>query len=596
MAYTLTTDRHWHNLPDLFFTQAEARRDKPFLFYKGGGAYRGITWGETANRVLRLATGLKSRGIVPGDRVALVSGNRPEWLIADMAIMSIGAVTVPAYTTNTVADHRHVFSDSGVRSVFVSTSRLVRNVLAATDKLPDIDFVASFDPVEVAGGPEVVSLEALMVDDGIGEVRSGIRNIARDALCCIIYTSGTGGTPKGVMLHHGAILHNCAGAMDALQALGAEGNRFLSFLPLSHSYEHMAGQFFPIAAGAELFYAESAETLMSNLVEVRPTLMTVVPRLFETMHQRIVRGVEKQGGVKARLFRTALDLGIRKHRNDGRLPLVARIIDRILDKLVRDKVRARFGGQMKALVSGGAPLNPDIGLFFTALGLRILQGYGQTESAPVISVNRPGSMRLESVGPPILNTEVRIADDGEVLCRGELVMKGYWNNPEATAEVIRDGWLHTGDIGVIDDDGHLRLTDRKKDIIVNSGGDNIAPQRVEAAITLEPEIAQAMVHGDKHPYLVAVLVPDQTWLEEWCMSVAKKPVMADLRDDPDLRGYLARVVERINASLSTIEKVRRFIVAEEPFSIENGEMTPTMKTRRHKLHARYGDALEALYR
>jgi len=589
---------HWNSLAEMFYAQASTLADKPFLHAKTDGAYHSITWADAAARALRIAAGLKARGIKPGDRVALVSENRPEWLIADMAIMSIGAVTTPAYTTNTVADHKHVFGDSGASAVLVSTAKLAKAALPAAAETTSVQFVTMFEPIE-SGVPknlDVISLEQLETTEGTEAIAAGIADINRDDLCCIIYTSGTGGTPKGVMLHHGAILHNCTGALDALAELGIANDRFLSFLPLSHSYEHMAGQFFPISAGAEIYYAESVETLVNNLSEVRPTIMTAVPRLYETMHQRIMRGVEKQGGLKAKLFYTALELGKKRYRNTGRLGLIDTFVDRIVDKLVRDKVRARFGGQLKALVSGGAPLNPDIGLFFTALGLRILQGYGQTESAPVISVNRPRSMRLETVGPPIINTEVRIAEDGEILCRGELVMKGYWNNDEATAEAIKDGWLHTGDIGVIDEDGHLRITDRKKDIIVNSGGDNVAPQRVEGILAVEPEIGQAMVYGDKRPHLVAVLVPDQTWLEDWCKRHDKKPDIGTLRDDAELHKALAQVIERVNQSLSNIEKVRKFIIAEEPFSIENEEMTPTMKVRRHKVKERYGETLERLYR
>ena len=586
----------WQNLPAMFFEQADALGDRPFLYRKVDGAYRSITWRETADRVCRLADGLKARGIGPGDRVGLVSENRPEWLIADMAIMSIGAITVPAYTTNTVADHRHVFADSGISALLVSTDRLAQTAAAAAAETESVKFLATVEDAVIPadGNFDVTTVDALMAD-GDASLPDHVATIGRDELACIIYTSGTGGAPKGVMLHHAALLHNCVGACDALTDLGIGNDRFLSFLPLSHSYEHLAGQFFPIAVGAEIYYAESVDTLVNNLGEVQPTIMTAVPRLYETMHQRIMRGVIKQGGLKAKLFEATLRLGEKRYRQ-GRLSPLEAVQDRVLDKLVRDKVRARFGGRLKALVSGGAPLNPDIGMFFTALGLRILQGYGQTESAPLISVNRPRSPRIETVGPPVVNTEVKIADDGEILCRGDLVMKGYWNNEDATREAVRDGWLHTGDIGVIDEDGHLRITDRKKDIIVNSGGDNIAPQRVEGIIAVEPEIGQAMVYGDKRPHLVAVLVPDQTWFEEWSRENEKTGDLGALRDDDDLRRALSAAMERINTNLSNIEKVRRFIVADEPFSIENGEMTPTMKVRRHKVTARYGDRLEALYR
>ncbi|MFQ5765984.1 MAG: AMP-dependent synthetase/ligase, partial [Rhodospirillales bacterium] len=371
---------------------------------------------------------------------------------------------------------------------------------------------------------------------------------------------------------------------------------FLSFLPLSHSYEHSAGQFFPMSIGAEIYYAEGADTLAANMVEARPTIMTAVPRLYETLHQRITLGARKAGGVRERLFRMAVELGTRRCQDPAGLTPGQRLADRVLDVLVRRKVRKRFGGRLKALVSGGAPLNPDIGLFFTALGLRILQGYGQTETAPCVSVNRPSGFKLHTVGPPMKGVQVRIADDGEILVKGDLVMQGYWQDEEATRETIRDGWVHTGDIGLIDGDGHLRITDRKKDIIVCSGGDNVAPQRIEGILTIEPEIAQAMVHGDHHPHLVALLVPDEGWLEAWAEGVGKPPDLAALADGPALPKALAPVVERVNAKLSGIEKIRRFMVAKEPFTTDNGLLTPTLKIRRHRIRETYGEALEALYR
>src|SRR5690606_8434101 len=310
-------------------------------------------------------------------------------------------------------------------------------------------------------------------------------------VCCFIYTSGTGGTPKGVMLTHGSILANCFGAYHLLvDFFGAGREVFLSFLPLSHAYEHTAGQFFPISIGAEIYYAESVERLIDDMAVARPTIMTAVPRLYEVMHQRMMRAVNRGPELQRKLFFAALELGRRKYEHPGSLTLRERALDALVELLVRRKIRRRFGGRLKALVSGGAALNYDIGLFFTALGLRILQGYGQTEASPVVSVNPPGRIKLKTVGPPLKGVELRIAEDGEILVRGELVMKGYWRDPDATAKAIQDGWLHTGDIGEIDTDGYLRITDRKKDIIVLSGGDNLSPARVEGFLVLQPEIHQ----------------------------------------------------------------------------------------------------------
>ena len=405
-----------------------------------------------------------------------------------------------------------------------------------------------------------------------------------DDTTCIIYTSGTGGLPKGVMLSHRNLLSNCDGARDCLAELGLDHEVFLSFLPLSHSYEHMVGHFFPMTIGAEIYYAEGIETLSANMLEARPTIMSAVPRLYETMHQRITTGVKKAGGLKEKLFNSTLELGTRQLQSSNRFRPIDRLKNVVLDKLVRDKVRARFGGRLKALVSGGAPLNPEIGIFFTALGLRILQGYGQTETSPVISANRPNNIKLHTVGPPLKNVDVKIAVDGEILVRGDLVMQGYWNNEIATRETIKNGWVHTGDIGLIDEDGHILITDRKKDIIVNSGGDNISPQRVENILTLEPEIIQAMVYGDKHPHLVAVIVPDPEWskeIEESGLSPKKE---------------LSHVIGKVNKSLSNIEKVRHHVIANGPFTTKNDLLTPTMKIRRHKIIEIYGKALNSLYK
>ena len=593
-------DQNWPNLAAMFYEQVDTYGDRPFLWAKREGAYKPLSWGDVAARVTPLARGLLQSGIEPGDRVVLVSENRPGWLIADMAIMAIGAITVPAYTTNTVADHLHVLNDSGAKGVIMYDRRLAQNLIPAAEQCDTTKFVAALYPPEdqTARGVDVHPLQKL-IDTGA----AGHTNIvemawkwSREETACIIYTSGTGGTPKGVMLSHKALFHNIAGATDALADMGLGEEVFLSFLPLSHSYEHMAGHFFPMAIGAEIYYAEGIESLASNMLEVRPTIMTAVPRLYETLHQRITLGVKKAGGNKEKMFNKARELGQRKYEAPNSLGFVERMQDRVLDKLVRDKVRGRFGSRLKALVSGGAPLNPDIGIFFTSLGLTLLQGYGQTETAPLVSVNRKSSLKLHTVGPPVINTEVKIADDGEILVAGDLTMQGYWNNPSATAEALRDGWVHTGDIGHIDEDGHLVITDRKKDIIVNSGGDNIAPQRVEGIICMEPEIAQAMVYGDKRSHLVALLVPDDEWLKDWADANNTSGDLSTQRDNPRLLEALAPTLERVNAKLSAIEKVRHFILASAPFSVDNGLMTPTMKVRRHKIKDAYGHALEALYR
>ena len=591
----------WNNLVAMFFDQAERHGERPFLWAKHDGAYHPLTWREVADRVVALARGLKRLGVHRGDRIVLVSENRPEWMIADLAIMAAGGVTVPAYVTNTEEDHAHILDNSGAKGVIVSSARLAETVVQAAHHASGCEFLVAIEPPAVAQqlSLSIDSWDAVVAaaEHGPDNILAESRAFGRDDFACIIYTSGTGGAPKGVVLHHGAILCNCDGAMDMLTELGGDlhDEIYLSFLPLSHAYEHTAGQFLPIAMGAQIYYAEGIDALPTNMQEARPTIMTAVPRLYETMHRRISARQRKATGLKKTLFEQALDLGARKLNDPNSLSIIDRLTDSVVDRLVREKVRAGFGGRLKALVSGGAPLNPEIGTYFTALGLRILQGYGQTEAAPVVSCNRPSHVRIETVGPPLKGVEVRIAEDGEILCRGEMVMKGYWRNEEATRQTVRDGWLHTGDIGEIDPDGHIRITDRKKDIIVNSGGDNISPQRIEGMLVMEPEIGQAMVYGDRRPHLVALLVPDAEWTKAWAREAGKPDDLKKLADDRDFRQALNAVLERVNTDLSLVEKVRRFSVATAPFAIDNGQLTPTMKIRRHAIREVYGEALEGLY-
>ncbi|MFB0922847.1 MAG: AMP-dependent synthetase/ligase, partial [Alphaproteobacteria bacterium] len=385
-------------------------------------------------------------------------------------------------------------------------------------------------------------------------------------------------------------LFNDAGMLDI------DSETFLSFLPLSHSYEHTAGLHFPISIGAEIYYAEGVDKLSANMAETRPTIMTAVPRLYESMHQRIVSGIERKGGLSEKLFKKTVALGIKQYENGtaGMSPL-ERLQNKLLDRLVRKKVGERFGGRLKAFVSGGAPLNYDIGVFFLALGVRLLQGYGQTETAPVVSANLPGKIKIDTVGPAFPGVDVKIAADGEILIHGELTMQGYWNAPELTAEALIDGWVHTGDIGELDEDGYIKITDRKKDIIVNSGGDNVSPQRVEGVLVFEPEFGQAMVHGDKRAHLVAVVVPDEGFTAEWAKANNLENDLAALADSEAFHERLREGLERANARLSPIEQVRRFIIAAEGFTTENGMMTPSLKIRRHEIRKLYGERLEALY-
>lgn len=548
------------NLATMFFAAAERGGAAPLLWEREGGIYRAASWHRVAEQVRRLAAALLAAGVQAGDRVVLVAENGRRWVVADLAIMATGAAAVPAYTTNSAALHQHVLADSGARLALYGGAALGERLLpacAATGAR-----ALSWD--EAMAGP------ASAADDDI-EARAA--RLGRSDRACIIYTSGTGGLPKGVVLSHGAILSNIASIHSAFAPLLAGRETFLSFLPLAHSYEHTAGLHFPISVGAQIYYAASAQTLAADMAEARPTIMTCVPRLLETLRQRLPASAGKPGSLKRRLLERAAALGARRVEGEALAPL-ALLQDRLLEGAVRATVRRRFGGRLKALVSGGAPLAPEVGLFLAGLGLPVLQGYGQTEAAPVVSCNLPGAVRMATVGRPLPQVEVAIAADGEILVRGGLLMEGYWNDAAATAAALQDGWLHTGDVGALDGDGFLTITDRKKDMIVTAGGENVSPARVEGILCQQEAIAQAMVVGDRRPWLAALAVA---------------------ADDADAAAVDAAMA-RANAGLSAIERIRRWTLADEPFTIDNGLLTPTMKLRRHAVRKRYGAALEALYR
>ncbi len=587
------------NLVTMFFDRARAKGDVPFLWHKAGGTWQSRSWAETARQVAAMAKALKRLGLERGDRVMLVSENRPEWCIADLAIMAAGCVTVPTYVTNTERDHAHILENSGAKAAIVSTAKLARTLLPAALRSTHCTTVIGIEDIRIGQSGNIALHDwtgLIAAEHADVEAVAAECNFQRNDLACIIYTSGTGGAPRGVRQHHGAILHNVAGCIDIfVNDFGWDDEIFLSFLPLSHAYEHSGGQFLPIGLGGQIYYSEGIEKLAANIEEVRPTMMVVVPRLFEVLRARIVKTIEKQGGLAPKLLKRALSLGAKELAGKSRF--WDKPVDLFISYTLKPKVQARFGGRIKALVSGGAPLNPDIGLFFHALGLTLLQGYGQTESGPVISCNRPrAGIAMDTVGPPLKDTEVHIAEDGEILVRGELVMQGYWRNEAETARVLIDGWLHTGDVGHFDDHGRIVITDRKKDLIVNDKGDNVAPQKIEGMLTLQPEIIQAMVVGDRRPHLVGLVVPDPEWLMEWCVANGEQPDCSRMCDNPAVQRAVMAAVDRVNTELSVIEKVRRVALTPDAFTVDNEMLTPSMKIRRHKIREAYGDRLDALYK
>ena len=574
------------NLAGAFFENAAMLGAKPLLFHKSKGKWTGKNWDEVADSVRRLAGALAAAGIKPRDRVLISAENRPEWAIADLAVMSIGAIVVPAYTTNTEDDHVYIMEHSGALIAITSGGLLASRVALAASRVQHMRMLITMDPdikLPDLGGRTVHTWQGLLAKtEPLADIDSRIAAQNSDDTCCFVYTSGTGGRPKGVMLTHRSIQACINASIEILSEGGVEENqRFLSLLPLSHSYEHTAGMHLPIQTKSEVWYCESAEQIGANLQEVSPSLMTAVPRLYDVLHERIMRSIRTKGGFSETLFMETIRLG--RKRLEGRTLLPHEFfLDLLLEKLIRQKIQARLGGKLKYFISGGAALNPEIGSFFMALGVKLLQGYGQTEASPVISANRPGKIKIETVGPPVAGVEVRFADDGEILVRGDLLMKGYWRDDHSTAATIRDGWLYTGDIGSCDDDGYITITGRKKEIIVNSGGENIVPSRVEALLTIEPEIEQALVDGDQRPWLAAVIVPSAE-------------ARAAAASDEALKLLIAETVERANSRLSQIERVRRFIIADEGFTNENSQLTATLKVRRHVVRAEYQDRLAALY-
>lgn len=561
------------SLPGLIFTLAVQAPDRPMLGYWRDGAWRSMSRGEFCQHVANFAAGLRAEGIMPGDRVLLVSENRPEFMIADNAIMAIGAVTVPTYVTNTTTDHAHVLRDSGARVAIVSTRHLAERVLAAAP----LDLLVAMEapPPAPAETRTLTWAEMTATQGDLAMLIAEVEHIPAGRLACLIYTSGTGGSPKGVMLPHRAMLTNCAGAKGLIDQIGVRNGRYLSFLPLSHSYEHTVGGFLMPACGYQVIFSRGADKLLADFAEHRPHLVTTVPRLFEVIRERILTALEKEGGLRLRLFQRAIALGLRKL--DGPpLGVFERVQDVVLDRLVRQKVRARFGGALEALVSGGARLDPELSGFFLALGVTIIQGYGQSEAGPVISVNLPWDNDRRSVGRPLPGVAIRLAEDGELLVKGGLVMDGYWNNPEATAQALRipegehEPWLHTGDVAELRD-GRIHITDRKRDFIKLKGGDMVAPSKIEAMLAGEPEVAQAVVGGEGMAGVVALIVPAEGQAER-----------------------VGEAVKRVNARLSNIERIRRFHPLPEPFTVENGLLTPTMKIKRRPVLERYGAEVDAL--
>ncbi len=574
----------YQNLLSVFCDQAKKYGDAPYLWSKNNKHYHSLSWNETYLRVKKLASYLKKIGIKNETRVMLVSENRPEWQISDLAIMAADGISVPAYTTITSQDYEYLISHSEARVIIVSSEFLYSKIELAINKLKIKRDLIIIDDFDLKKNNLIIihkwdEIQSMPTDNDTDHVSNQATRKNRKDIACIIYTSGTSGFPKGVILSHGSILHNCEGAHEILGAVLNNINDvlFLSWLPLSHSYEHTL-QFYNLFSGNQIYYAESLDKLLQNLGEVRPHLMSAVPRFYESLLQKISVQMNKENKVKKKLFNDAITLGRKLYEYD-RLSLGSKLYNRILSLLVRKKIGNRFGGRLVGLISGGAALNYDVGISLYSLGIPIYQGYGQTESGPVISVNYPKNNKIDTVGRLLPNTDVKISDEGEILVKGENVMNGYFKDPDATKSAFSGEWLKTGDVGVFDKDEYLVITDRMKDIIVNSGGDNISPTKIESMLVMEPGINQAIVYGDGEKYLVAIIVIDNSIVNE--IQPAKK--------------IIDEALKRVNHQLSTVEKVKNYIIVDKEFTVENGMMTPSMKIKRYKVLEKYEEDLRALY-
>ena len=560
----------YNNLLELFFDRYQLENKNEIFLQSLKNENSNFTWKQTFDAIQNLSLFL-DQYITTNDRCLLISENRPEWLISDLSIMLSKGITVPAYTTYVERDYEFLINDCKPSVIIASDAIQLKKINTIIKKYSFIKKVISFENIK---DKNVTFIEEIFNKTYKQEKNFKEIGLRRKDISCIIYTSGTQGNPKGVMLSHGGILNNCEGSTKLLKKIITNKPKFLTWLPLSHSYEHTV-QFVQIAVGAKIFYAESIDKLIKNMNDCNPDIMTAVPRFYQNLYQKISSTFQKATGVKKLLVNSTTRIG-RKYFLKQKLSIYEKFINYICNKLVRKKIKSQFGGNLKAFISGGGALDYEVGVFLNSIGLPTLQGYGLTETSPVVSCNPIDDIRIETVGPPFKGNEVMIEEDGEILVKGENVMLGYWNNPIETDRVIQNGWLCTGDIGTIEN-GYLKITDRKKDILITPGGDNISPVKIESELTKIEFIEQALVYGDNKPFLVALIVLNNNF------------------KDTDYK-IIQEEIEKINKELTKIEKIKKFIIINNQFSIENGFMTPTLKLKRFKIIQEYKKELEDLYK
>ena len=565
--------KKFNNLVELFIYQYKKQnKNNVFLTSLKGSKKKSYTWQDTYTAINQFSLEI-SKLINKGDRCMLISENRPEWLISDLAIMMAGGITVPAYTTYIERDYEYLVENCKPKILIISNFEQFKKIKTIVKNKSFIKKVFYFDYSEFIDKNLCTNINDVFNKENFEANILPKFNISRKDPACIIYTSGTQGNPKGVILSHGGILNNCEGAYELLKSFVKKETRFLTWLPLSHSYEHTV-QFVQISLSAKVFYAEGIDKLIKNMNECNPEIMTAVPRFYQNLYQKINSTFRKSKGFKKVLINLTVNLGLKKIKKE-KLNLKERILDNLATILVRKKIKKQFGGSLKTFVSGGGALDYQVGNFLNAIGLPTLQGYGLTEASPVVSCNPIHDIRVKTVGPPFKGNEVKIAEDGEILVKGENVMLGYWENNYETQKVLKNGWLHTGDIGVFENN-YLKITDRKKDIIITPGGDNISPLKIENDLTNSEFVEQAVVYGDSKPFLVALIVPSEEKKNNFSEEFKKE-------------------LEKINNKLTNIEKIKKIFLINEKFSIENGMLTPTLKLKRYKIIKKYKNEFEKHY-
>jgi len=579
-----------NTLPSLFFKNTSIYQNKTLFGFKDGKSWKSISWNKSSEFVQNIALGLHEIGVKKSDKITLIAENSYKWCIVDLSIMSLGAITVPGYITSNEEEIFYLLSHSDSSFVFVN-STLLPVILKILPKLKKIKYVINIDDNskdDLKQNPQLYNYNQLLEMGNKSNLHEKfletfVNKINQDDVVSLIYTSGTSSNPKAVMLTNKSTISNLLGAYELVKDIDIKEHRFLSIIPLSHAYEHTAGFLLPVYIGAEIYFNDNRDKIVNDLQSVRPTLMIAVPRLYEVLFKKINNQLLTQNKLAQKLFFKTIELGT-KDFQCSKLTFFEKITNNLLDLIIRKKIKKKFGGQLQAFISGGAALNNQVGLFFQSLGINILQGYGQTECSPLISCNPMNSIKIDTVGPVIKGLEVKISEQKEILVKGNSVMKGYWKDQKSTNKVIVNGWLHTGDLGELDKDNYIKITGRINEMIVSSGGDNIAPVPIENLLLAYDEIEQVMVYGHNRPFLTAIIVPNENLINDVSKNIVK-----------DYSIFQA-IVNKVNKQLSQSKKIRKFLLTDKSFNIENNELTPTLKIKRRIVSANYAEQLDKLYK